>query len=270
MSYDPYALVIHIDGSAQQNPGGKCGIAGIAVFPDKSNREPENIFMAGFSASTNQRAEILACIEALAWIRENFRLHSPSRVIIVTDSQYLLTGWKTAASWRRDKWRTRSGRPVDNADLWKRLISARLMTGIRTDLTWERGKSSPIQKAVDTGAKAAAKAGDHNRDYGFHAGKISRTRSREGAASLYPAKGQEEIIKVYRKGSIFRTAGMLAKIFFERCSPEDHVCISKHYAYISPSLEVQVHRNHFYKVIFNSNIDFPVIVSVQMEISPDE
>ena len=70
-------------------------------------------------ATTNNRMEITAALEALA------RLRRPSEVDLHTDSQYLRTGMSDwLARWKRNGWRTANRKPVKNADLWERLDAA--------------------------------------------------------------------------------------------------------------------------------------------------
>jgi ribonuclease HI len=67
-------------------------------------------------ATTNNRMELLAAVEALA------RLKEPCAIEFVTDSQYLrkgITEW--IARWKAHGWKTLKREPVKNADLWRRL-----------------------------------------------------------------------------------------------------------------------------------------------------
>ena len=89
MRHEPYALVIHIDGSAFNNPGGAGGIAGIVEYPDTMNLESHIIFEIGYEETTNQRMELLACIKALEWARENAQWLDVRRIVILSDSTYV-------------------------------------------------------------------------------------------------------------------------------------------------------------------------------------
>jgi ribonuclease HI len=73
MTLDPYALKIFIDGSALKNPGGPGGIAGVAQYPDSWNKADECIFEIGYLATTNNRMELRALLEALDHTREHYR-----------------------------------------------------------------------------------------------------------------------------------------------------------------------------------------------------
>jgi ribonuclease HI len=103
---------IHTDGACLDNPGP----GGWAYIIDRDGVRTE-ARGAVPTRTTNNRMEILAAIEALSSLTE------PSEVTIVSDSEYLVYGytlwmpvWKTHSPWR-----TASGKPVSNKDLWDRL-----------------------------------------------------------------------------------------------------------------------------------------------------
>jgi ribonuclease HI len=72
-----------------------------------------------------------------------------------TDSEYVRNGvtrWSTG--WVRKNWRTASGDPVANMDLWQRLLAAAKQHDI--DWRWVRGHSGdPMNDRVDALATAA-------------------------------------------------------------------------------------------------------------------
>ena len=86
------------------------------------------------------------------------RCARPCRVRLVTDSTYVrdgITRW--IANWKRRGWRTASGQPVKNVDLWQRLDAA--ATGHEIDWVWTRGHSGhPENERVDRRARAEAAA----------------------------------------------------------------------------------------------------------------
>ncbi|MEX2261140.1 MAG: ribonuclease HI [Bryobacteraceae bacterium] len=117
------------DGAAQPNPG-RGGWACILRY-GKYKRE---IF--GFSPhSTNNRMELTAAVEGLRALLEQ------CEVEIVTDSEYLkkgITEW--IHNWKRRNWKTSTGSPVMNADLWKELDEQNQRH--RTRWVWTRGHAS--------------------------------------------------------------------------------------------------------------------------------
>jgi ribonuclease HI len=87
MSLDPHALKIYIDGSALRNPGGAGGVAAWIEFPMDWDRPDELLFQEGFQETTNNRMELLACIRAFEYVRDQGRGLGVERVQIVTDSR---------------------------------------------------------------------------------------------------------------------------------------------------------------------------------------
>ena len=111
---DPDKVVeIWTDGGCKPNPG-PGGWAAILKFRDTvkelSGADP---------ATTNNRMELTAAAEALEALKR------PCDVILHTDSQYLqngITRWSTG--WVRKNWRSSTGDPVANVDLWQRILAA--------------------------------------------------------------------------------------------------------------------------------------------------
>lgn len=70
--------------------------------------------------TTNNRMELTACIKALEAVKR-----SDIPIEIYTDSAYLVNciqqGWYKR--WQRNGWKTASGKPVENQDLWQRLLT---------------------------------------------------------------------------------------------------------------------------------------------------
>jgi ribonuclease HI len=86
----------------------------------------------GEAATTNNRMELMAAISALEALQEG------SNVDIHTDSEYVQKGISTwIHSWKRKGWRTASGSPVKNTELWKRLDAAQ--SRHRVEWHWVRG-----------------------------------------------------------------------------------------------------------------------------------
>ncbi len=117
-------IIIYTDGGSDPNPGpGGWG----AVLVDPRTRKTREL-SGGEAATTNNRMELTAAIQALESLRD------PCRVDLFTDSQYLrkgITQW--LAAWKRRGWRKKDGNPVLNADLWKRLAAA----SQRHEIAWE-------------------------------------------------------------------------------------------------------------------------------------
>ena len=73
----------------------------------------------GDPETTNNRMELTAAIEALNALKK------PSKVILHTDSKYVMDGineWM--ANWKMRGWKTAAKKPVKNQDLWMALDEA--------------------------------------------------------------------------------------------------------------------------------------------------
>lgn len=106
-------VLIHSDGGCHGNPG-PGGWAAVLAY-GKHVRE----LKGGVAATTNNRMELQAAIEALRILKE------PCSIDFHTDSQYVRQGisqW--IAGWKRNGWRTSNKQPVKNADLWRELDAA--------------------------------------------------------------------------------------------------------------------------------------------------
>ena len=136
-------VVIYTDGSCSGNPGP----GGWAAIVDKAGERRE--ITGGEPQTTNNRMELMAVIKALASLDE------PSTVRVVTDSQYVAKGMKSwLHGWRRKGWKTASGAPVKNRDLWEELD--RLASPHRMSWEWVKGHDGhPENERADTLAREA-------------------------------------------------------------------------------------------------------------------
>ena len=110
----------YIDSVCRGNPGPGAWGALIA-FVDPNNF----IEFGGFNPETTQnRMDLQAAISVFKKLQD-FSLSQ--NVIIKTDSKYLFDGFeKWLNNWKKKDWKTSSGKPVLNQDLWKELDAARI------------------------------------------------------------------------------------------------------------------------------------------------
>ena len=136
-------VVIYTDGSCAGNPGP----GGYAAIVDEDGERRE--ITGGERHTTNNRMELMAVIRGLASLDE------PSIVRVVTDSQYVAKGMKSwIHGWRRKGWKTASGAPVKNRDLWEELD--RLASPHRMSWEWVRGHDGhPENERADALAREA-------------------------------------------------------------------------------------------------------------------
>ena len=115
-------MVIHSDGACEGNPG-PGGWAAIVSYQAHVKE-----ISGGSPATTNNRMELQAAVEALRALKE------PCEVEFFTDSKYVQSGisewlklWKTRA------WRTKAKKAVKNEDLWRELDTE----SIRHKISWK-------------------------------------------------------------------------------------------------------------------------------------
>lgn len=122
------AVQIYTDGACKGNPGP--GGWGVLLTCNGKERE----MFGGEASTTNNRMEMMAVIEALR------ALTKPSRVVLHTDSTYVMKGMtEWIHGWKRKNWRTASKEPVKNVDLWKALDE--LVGKHHIEWKWVRGHS---------------------------------------------------------------------------------------------------------------------------------
>lgn len=104
---------IWTDGACSGNPG-PGGWGALLRFGEK-----ERELAGGETATTNNRMELMAAIEALNALKR------PCEVTLHTDSRYVMDGitdW--IRGWKARGWKTAARKPVKNADLWQALDAA--------------------------------------------------------------------------------------------------------------------------------------------------
>lgn len=110
MSQRNKKITIYTDGSCLGNPGP----GGWAALLQYNGRE--KLIKGGETATTNNRMELMAVIQALSAVRHrcDIDLH--------TDSRYVMDGaTRWIGNWRRNGWRTSQKKAVKNAELWQQL-----------------------------------------------------------------------------------------------------------------------------------------------------
>ena len=133
---------IFTDGACSGNPGP--GGWGALLRLDGHEKE----FSGGEPATTNNRMELMAAIQALEALRR------PCAVDLHTDSRYVrdgITSW--LGKWKANGWRSADKKPVKNVDLWQRLDQAREKHDVL--FHWVRGHDGhPENERADALARA--------------------------------------------------------------------------------------------------------------------
>ncbi len=111
-----YDVILYTDGACSGNPGPggwACILAHVATGTRKA-------LAGGEPNTTNNQMELQAVIEGLRALKK------PSRVKVITDSQYVSRGMNEwVPKWIENGWRRRVGRrlePVKNEDRWRLLV----------------------------------------------------------------------------------------------------------------------------------------------------
>lgn len=104
-------LIIYTDGACSGNPGP----GGWGAIMQYGPHQKE--LSGGCTATTNNRMELTAAIEALNALKET------CSVELYTDSAYLCRAFNEAwlNKWMANGWKTAAGKPVENQDLWQQL-----------------------------------------------------------------------------------------------------------------------------------------------------
>lgn len=106
----PGVVTIHTDGACRGNPGP--GGWGVVMRYGSKLKE----LWGGELVTTNNKMELTAVISAL------HALTRPSRVLVVSDSVYVLNGiQKWIHGWKKNGWKTGTKEPVKNVELWQAL-----------------------------------------------------------------------------------------------------------------------------------------------------
>jgi len=101
---------IFTDGACKGNPG-PGGWGAVLRWG-----EVERDLWGGDSATTNNRMELTAVIEALKVLKRQVKVR------VFTDSTYVQQGISTwIHGWKKNGWKTKAKEPVKNADLWQAL-----------------------------------------------------------------------------------------------------------------------------------------------------
>ena len=254
------AINIYTDGSSFLRP--RVGGIGIRlVLVDSLGQEKvEDVQLPGYAGATDNQMELHACIEGIKEAMRHPAFNKFSRIAIHSDSLYVVDNHKIALfSWSQNKWRNRDGKPVDNADLWKKLLRIIRTSRKRVDFHWVQGH------AKDQHNKAA--------------NKLARQSSRN---AINPPLN---IIKVRRKQSTWSVEPGCIPMQNQRISvriiTDQYLRLQKCYKYkyevISKSnpyygnidfvfSEIMLNAGHCYSIRFNDNPENPMIVKMFREL----
>ena len=150
------SVEIYTDGACKGNPGS--GGYGVVLLSGGRRKE----LSGGFRKTTNNRMELLACIEGLRSLKRS------CTVVLTSDSSYVVNaiekGW--AKRWRSKSWMLSPGKAAKNSDLWKQLLE--LCAEHTVKFRWVKGHAGhPENECCDVLAVAASQRKELPADLGF-------------------------------------------------------------------------------------------------------
>jgi ribonuclease HI len=142
-------IKIYTDGACKGNPGP--GGYGVVLVSGGHKKE----LSGGFRKTTNNRMELLACIEGLRSLKQ------PRSVVVTSDSKYVVNamvkGW--AKKWRSRSWMLSPSKPAKNPDLWTQMLD--LCDEHMVEFKWVKGHSGHSEnERCDELAVAASEGKD--------------------------------------------------------------------------------------------------------------
>ena len=163
-------VTIYTDGAARGNPDGPGGYGAIVQYRDENGDLMEKELRGGYVRTTNNRMELMGVIAAL---EELGSFREPCEGTLFSDSRYVVDAFlkRWIVNWQKNGWKTASGAPVKNQDLWNRLLKALEPHSIR--FSWVKGHADhPENERCDRLATTAAdeagasfKAGDPKQSF---------------------------------------------------------------------------------------------------------
>ena len=238
MSEDPYALKLYIDGSALDNPGGSGGIACFAEFPESWNRLDEEIFTVDSTRApiiawnfkpVSARLSMCGCGQ-----RNGYR-PCPDCYGFALRFQQPEDAVHVAKKWLEDKrWKTcRKLRPLEEVSH----PSPRVQGAHGHHL--EKGQEEPDSEGRGSRCKKCRQSPNETRSRAFGRVRLRRSKITGGASSLYPAKGQEGIVHIYRSALLRKTDH---KVYFDVFDAGAQAYAEKCTAYVSVDIVGELHR----------------------------
>jgi len=147
-------VTIYTDGAARGNPDGPGGYGAIVQYRDENGDLMEKELRGGYVRTTNNRMELMGVIAAL---EELGSFREPCEGTLFSDSRYVVDAFlkRWIVNWQKNGWKTASGAPVKNQDLWNRLLKALEPHSIR--FSWVKGHADhPENERCDRLATTAA------------------------------------------------------------------------------------------------------------------
>jgi|GEM_PF-469342 len=266
---DDSDLNIYTDGSSYSGPRrGGVGILFVTV-DDEGNERTDEYPLPGYDGATNNQAELEACVQALRAVTKRRPFIDPTpfrRIVIRTDSKYVVENYNRALyEWQSNKWMTRDGNPVANAQQWEELIKLIFRAGKRVEICWVKGhRKSAHNKTADKLAKDSATQRSGKRL------SIVKVRRKKTDRSVEPGsvamRGQRTTIRIITD-EFLRTQRM-NKYKYEVMSARSEFRGRVDVIYSEPGIHLSA--GHTYYVQVSADPNRPRVVKIFREIVPGE
>ncbi len=180
--------VVHLDesclgnGREGENPGGAGGLIEIRVRGRVQRRD----FYLHSPHTTNNRMALTGATKVLQLLAAK---GNRMKVLLVSDSEYLVKGMRQwVPGWTARGW-TRRGGPIENLALWQELAAAARLHEVQW--TWVRGHAKhPKNEYADSLAVAAARERKTS-DGAVESGFLEWLEAKQ-AKGLYPGYGPDQ------------------------------------------------------------------------------
>ena len=185
MNNDSIAIEAATDGACSGNPG-PGGWGGLIIFDDNSEIE----IGGSEQNTTNNRMELTAAIKTLEKLKtyklkENFKLR--------TDSKYVIEGYtKWIINWKRNGWKTSSGKSVQNLDLWQKIDQLRI-----NGLVMEYVKGHSGDKKNDRVDKIAT-------NYSKGISLVGNSKKSESSVDFFEKNAPSEIQELFSRNELIQ------------------------------------------------------------------
>lgn len=154
-------IIIYTDGGCINNPGP--GGYGAVVLNGDQRQE----LSGGYHFTTNNRMELMACIEGLKTLKHG------SSATLFSDSRYVVNGIKKgwARRWKKKNWMRNLIDPAENADLWDQLLD--LCDKHCVEFSWVKGHAGnrENERCDQLAGQAAADNANLAHDTAFETGQ---------------------------------------------------------------------------------------------------
>ncbi len=254
------ALNIYTDGSSFQSPRvGGIGIRFIKI-DSYGNEQTIDFYPPGYKNATNNQMELQACIVALKEVIKNDLSCGVSRIVIYTDSLYVVENIpKAKFKWPNNKWFLDSGQPVLNAESWIELVKLIKKIRKRVEFQWIKGHSKDAHnRAVDKIARQSAKVPINK---AISVVKVRRKLTKE-SVNLGSVRMNSQRLSIRVITSEYLRIQKINKYKYEVIAKASkyNKCVDVIYS------ELDLKAGHSYYVKLNSDISNPRIEKVFKEI----